>query len=241
MSPAASRMRLEAAAPLFPCNLIESKAAGSQRRLTDPWFVTRGSTAHVPDPHSRTGRPGRRHRGGNAVGRGIPRGRHAQAFPSFGSERTGAPVVAFCRIDDKEIRLREPIQEPECLIVQDADIVQGRSTCCRACAGRLLLVNTSKTLSDLHLDAVAAAPADGPCADRAGDRTGAETRRASGAQRGAARRLRRADRIGAARLVDRAIHRSFPGKVGEAKSAPPGRRMTSSPRTSLRRQEEARC
>ncbi len=28
-------------------------------------------------------------------------GRHAQAFPSFGSERTGAPVVAFCRIDDR--------------------------------------------------------------------------------------------------------------------------------------------
>ena len=31
-------------------------------------------------------------------------GRHAQAFPSFGSERTGAPVVAFCRIDEREIR-----------------------------------------------------------------------------------------------------------------------------------------
>jgi pyruvate ferredoxin oxidoreductase gamma subunit len=31
-------------------------------------------------------------------------GRHAQAFPTFGSERTGAPVVAFCRIDDKESR-----------------------------------------------------------------------------------------------------------------------------------------
>ena len=40
-------------------------------------------------------------------------GRHAQAFPSFGSERTGAPVVAFCRIDEKEIRLREPILEPD--------------------------------------------------------------------------------------------------------------------------------
>ena len=37
-------------------------------------------------------------------------GKHAQAFPSFGSERTGAPVVAFCRIADAEIRLREPIQ-----------------------------------------------------------------------------------------------------------------------------------
>lgn len=31
-------------------------------------------------------------------------GRHAQAFPTFGSERTGAPVVAFCRIDDTPIR-----------------------------------------------------------------------------------------------------------------------------------------
>jgi pyruvate ferredoxin oxidoreductase gamma subunit len=28
----------------------------------------------------------------------------AQAFPSFGSERTGAPVMAFCRIDGKPIR-----------------------------------------------------------------------------------------------------------------------------------------
>ena len=36
-------------------------------------------------------------------------GRYAQAFPSFGSERMGAPVMAFCRIDDKEIRMREPV------------------------------------------------------------------------------------------------------------------------------------
>jgi pyruvate ferredoxin oxidoreductase gamma subunit len=33
-------------------------------------------------------------------------GRYAQAFPSFGSERTGAPVAAFCRIDQRPIRLR---------------------------------------------------------------------------------------------------------------------------------------
>jgi len=45
-------------------------------------------------------------------------GRNAQAFPSFGSERTGAPVVAFCRIDDKEIRLREPVMQPDALIIQ---------------------------------------------------------------------------------------------------------------------------
>ena len=50
-------------------------------------------------------------------------GRDAQAFPSIGSERTGAPVVAFCRIDDREIRLREPVAEPDALIVQDATLL----------------------------------------------------------------------------------------------------------------------
>ena len=50
-------------------------------------------------------------------------GRHAQAFPSFGSERTGAPVVSFCRIDDKEIRVREPIMEPDALIIQDPTLL----------------------------------------------------------------------------------------------------------------------
>jgi len=61
----------------------------------------------------------------------FQQGRHAQAFPSFGSERTGAPVVAFCRIDDRDIRLREPIVSPDVLIVQDptllyqVDVFQG--------------------------------------------------------------------------------------------------------------------
>ena len=50
-------------------------------------------------------------------------GRHAQAFPSFGSERMGAPVVAYCRISDKEIRLREPVLKPNALIVQDPTLL----------------------------------------------------------------------------------------------------------------------
>lgn len=62
---------------------------------------------------------------------GFIEGKHAQAFPSFGSERTGAPVVSFCRLDEKEIRRREPILEPDCLIIQDPtlfhalDVFQG--------------------------------------------------------------------------------------------------------------------
>jgi pyruvate ferredoxin oxidoreductase gamma subunit len=50
-------------------------------------------------------------------------GRHAQAFPSFGSERSGAPVVAFCRIAPAPIRTREPIAEPDALIVQDPTLL----------------------------------------------------------------------------------------------------------------------
>jgi pyruvate ferredoxin oxidoreductase gamma subunit len=50
-------------------------------------------------------------------------GRHAQAFPFFGSERTGAPVVAFCRIDDAPIRARDPVTTPDAVIVQDLTLL----------------------------------------------------------------------------------------------------------------------
>jgi len=59
-------------------------------------------------------------------------GKFAQAFPSFGVERRGAPVQAFLRISDSAIRLREQIINPDFLIVQDpsllseaAEVLQG--------------------------------------------------------------------------------------------------------------------
>ena len=50
-------------------------------------------------------------------------GHYAQAFPSFGSERTGAPVVAYARIDDKDIRTHEPILKPNAVVVQDRTLL----------------------------------------------------------------------------------------------------------------------
>jgi pyruvate ferredoxin oxidoreductase gamma subunit len=50
-------------------------------------------------------------------------GRYAQAFPSFGSERTGAPVAAFCRIDERPIRSHEPVVWPDCVIIQDPTLL----------------------------------------------------------------------------------------------------------------------
>ncbi len=50
-------------------------------------------------------------------------GLHAQAFPSFGSERMGAPVEAYCRIGETPIRTREPVVAPDALIIQDPTLV----------------------------------------------------------------------------------------------------------------------
>jgi pyruvate ferredoxin oxidoreductase gamma subunit len=82
-------------------------------------------------------------------------GGHAQAFPSFGSERMGAPVVSFCRIDDKEIRLREPILEPDALIVQDPTLFKAIDVCQGLRPTGYLLVNSNRSLTELHLDAIA--------------------------------------------------------------------------------------
>jgi len=51
-------------------------------------------------------------------------GKYALAFPSFGSERMGAPVQSFVRISDKPIRARNQIYEPDFLIVQDATLIK---------------------------------------------------------------------------------------------------------------------
>jgi pyruvate ferredoxin oxidoreductase gamma subunit len=78
-------------------------------------------------------------------------GRHAQAFPSFGSERTGAPVVAFCRIADKEIRLREPIMAPDALIIQDPTLLYQVDVFAGMKPDGYLLINTNKTFEQLGL------------------------------------------------------------------------------------------
>lgn len=91
-------------------------------------------------------------------------GRHAQAFPSFGSERTGAPVVAFCRISNREIRLREPIMEPDALIIQDPTLLHQVDVFSGLKKGGFILINTSRSFAELGLgDYVRDWPADRLC------------------------------------------------------------------------------
>jgi pyruvate ferredoxin oxidoreductase gamma subunit len=81
-------------------------------------------------------------------------GRHAQAFPTFGSERTGAPVVSFCRIDDKEIRVREPIMRPDALIVQDPTLLGQAGLFSGLGPDGYVLINSAHGIGELGLDAL---------------------------------------------------------------------------------------
>lgn len=78
-------------------------------------------------------------------------GRYAQAFPSFGSERMGAPVMAFCRIDDKEIRLREPVMEPDALIIQDPTLLHQVDLFNGLHNTGYILINSSRSFEELGL------------------------------------------------------------------------------------------
>jgi pyruvate ferredoxin oxidoreductase gamma subunit len=146
-------------------------------------------------------------------------GKHAQAFPSFGSERTGSPVVSFCRIDDKEIRLREPILEPDGLIVQDPTLFKATDVFGGLKPDGYLLVNTGKSFEDLHLAKEAARLPKGhahvvPASELALKHIGRAFPNA--ALLGAFAAL-----TGLVQLhsVATAIRQAFPGKLGEANVA----------------------
>jgi pyruvate ferredoxin oxidoreductase gamma subunit len=82
--------------------------------------------------------------------------RYAQAFPSFGSERMGAPVMSFCRTDDKPIRTREPVMEPDALLIQDATLLHQSDLFAGLRPGGYVLVNSPHGPKELGLAEFAA-------------------------------------------------------------------------------------
>jgi pyruvate ferredoxin oxidoreductase gamma subunit len=142
-------------------------------------------------------------------------GRHAQAFPTFGSERTGAPVVSFCRIDDKPIRLREPITEPDALIVQDPTLLHQVNLFEGLGADGYVLLNTGRDLAELGIgDVVGALKTERvvtvPASDLAREHLGRPLPNA--ALLGGFAAL--TGQVGLQSVLD-AIRARFPGQVGE--------------------------
>jgi pyruvate ferredoxin oxidoreductase gamma subunit len=78
-------------------------------------------------------------------------GRYAQAFPSFGSERMGAPVMAFCRISDQPIRSREPVAQPDALIIQDPTLLHQPGLFEGLQPEGYVLINSTRNLDELGI------------------------------------------------------------------------------------------
>lgn len=79
-------------------------------------------------------------------------GKISQAFPSFGVERTGAPIESFARIDNKEIKIREQVNEPDVIIVQDPTLLDVIDIARGAKKNTLAIINTSKKKSEIKIN-----------------------------------------------------------------------------------------
>ncbi len=146
-------------------------------------------------------------------------GKYAQAFPSFGSERMGAPVVSYCRIDDRDIRLREPINAPDALIIQDptllhsVDVFQGLNP------EGFILVNSRHSFKELGIaEFVAKFPPHHVCDVGATELALKHIGRPlpNAALLGGFAAISGQIRLSS---VEKAIREKFPGDVGEANAA----------------------
>ena len=88
-------------------------------------------------------------------------GKYVQAFPMFGVERRGAPVTAFTRIDDRSIRIKFFIYNPDYVVVLDPTLV-GQVDVTSGCgvpssykeqgdSKAMILINTSMNPSEIDL------------------------------------------------------------------------------------------
>jgi 2-oxoacid:acceptor oxidoreductase gamma subunit (pyruvate/2-ketoisovalerate family) len=71
-------------------------------------------------------------------------GNYVQAYPEFGVERRGAPVIAFIRIDDKPIYDKSRIYEPNHVVVVDPTLVEAIDITEGLKDGGIIIINSEK-------------------------------------------------------------------------------------------------
>ena len=81
----------------------------------------------------------------------IGEGKYAQAFPSFGPERRGAPVQAFNRVDNKEpVRIRADVTVPDVVVVLDPSLLSIVNITSGLKEDGMVVINTRKTASQIR-------------------------------------------------------------------------------------------
>jgi pyruvate ferredoxin oxidoreductase gamma subunit len=83
----------------------------------------------------------------------VEDGNYSQAFPFLGGggDRKGKPIMAFARIDDRPVRLRSKVHEPDYVIVQDSSITDEVDVLAGLKENGLALINSEKTADELGL------------------------------------------------------------------------------------------
>ncbi|MDH4245752.1 MAG: 2-oxoacid:acceptor oxidoreductase family protein [Nitrospira sp.] len=146
-------------------------------------------------------------------------GKQAQAFPSFGSERMGAPVMAFCRIDTRMIRTREAVTHPDVLIVQDPTLLHQVELFAGLSGEGYVLINSTFSLDELGIgEFLKSMPSDHVSVVPASDIGIKHLRRpiANTPMLGAFAALTGVIDLAA---VQSAMRQKFPGSLGEANAA----------------------
>ena len=146
-------------------------------------------------------------------------GKYAQAFPSFGSERMGAPVTSFCRIDDKIIRLREPVMEPDALIIQDPTLLHQVNLFAGVRLSGYILINSTRSVEDLGIGELISRFRNGHIRTVPASEIALETTGRSLPNAALVGGLAAMTRLLGSAVVSEAIRKKFPGKVGEANAA----------------------
>lgn len=75
---------------------------------------------------------------------GFYEGYETQAFPSFGVERTGAPIQSFARVSRTPIITREQIYEPTILIIQDSTLLDTVDVFSGTTKDTLVIINSAE-------------------------------------------------------------------------------------------------
>jgi pyruvate ferredoxin oxidoreductase gamma subunit len=146
-------------------------------------------------------------------------GKHSQAFPTFGSERMGAPVTAFCRISDKLIRSREPVAQPDVLIIQDPTLLHHVPVFDGLKAAGYVLINSTRSFEELGLEDLLKTVSlerccTVPASQLAMEKVGKPLPNAAllGAFAAMTNRV-------AIQFIEKAIKERFPGRIGEANAS----------------------
>lgn len=95
-------------------------------------------------------------------------GRESQMLPSFGPERTGAPIEAYVRVDDRPIRTREPVSRPDDLVVLDPTLLGHVDVLAGLAPGGRVLVATGRAVADLPVLSGIVGPTEVRTVDPAG-------------------------------------------------------------------------